>query len=328
MQPDVSIIIVSMNKPGFLFPCLDGIKAQTSVSYETLVVAYMFSEENLTALKENYPWVTVIESNELRGFAENNNLALRQAKGRYCFIVNDDTLMSMPVIDRLVEDMEKLPASTAALSPSIIFPDGRVQTCGRGPWNMRKYLLHYMHLIDETRPSQWTMQKSLFKTYTLNGACFLARTEIFRECGWFDETYTFTPEDIALGMLFNSKGHEVYTDSDITITHIANATASAIEAVIKPTRVRGSLILYTSMGKLRSPQGTSDICKAKYYAAGAFIWCYEALRGLKYLFCDCSDKTEKSRRNMIMRATAANVRKNIFTAKTTKEIFTDLYNRR
>ena len=98
--------------------------------------------------------------------------------------------------------------------------------------------------------------------------------------------------------------------------------------MIKPTRVRGSLILYSSMGKLRSPQGTSDICKAKYYAAGAFIWCYEALRGLKYLFCDCSDKTEKSRRNMIMRATAANVRKNVFTAKTTKEIFTDLYNRR
>lgn len=328
MQPDVSIIIVSMNKPGFLFPCLDGIKAQTSVSYEALVVAYMFSDENLKALKENYPWVNVIESNELRGFAENNNLALRQAKGRYCFIVNDDTLMTMPVIDRLVEDIEKLPGNAAAVSPSIIFPDGRVQTCGRGPWSMMKYLRHYLHLVDETVPGQWTMKEGLFKTYTLNGACFLARTDIFRNNGWFDETYTFTPEDIALGMLLNSRGYEVFTDADVSITHIANATASAIEAVIKPTRVRGSLILYSSMRNLDSPQGTSSVCRARYLAAGAFIWCFEALRGLKYLFCDCSDRSEKTRRNKIMKATAANVRKSIFTTKTPKEIFTDLYNKR
>lgn len=325
MQPDVSIVIVSMNNTGFLFPCLDGIREHTKVTYETLVVAYMFSAANLAGLKSRYPWVTVIESNELRGFAENNNLALKQARGRYTFIVNDDTLMSMPVIDSLVTAMESLPEDTAAVSPKIVFPDGRVQTCGRGPWNMCRYLRHYLHLVDETRKSEWTMQDGLFRTWTLNGACFLARTSVFRECGWFDETYTFTPEDIALGLLFNRRGYKVYADADVSITHIANATASKIEAAIKPTRVRGSLILYSSLKKIDSPQGTSAICYAKYCAAGVLIWCYEALRGLKYIFCDCSDATEQSRRNRIMRDTAANVRRNIFTNKSTKEIFTELY---
>lgn len=324
MQPDVSIIIVSMNNTGFLFPCLDGIREHTKVTYETLVAAYMFSDSNLAELRSRYPWVTVIESKELRGFAENNNLALKQAAGKYTFIVNDDTLMSMPVIDRLVADMERLPDNTAAVSPKIIFPDGRVQTCGRGPWNMCRYLKHYLHLVDETKPTRWTMQNGLFRTMTLNGACFLARTETFRECGWFDETYTFTPEDIALGLLFNRRGYEVYADADVEITHFANATASRIESAIKPTRVRGSLILYSSLKNLDSPQGTSRICKAKYFTAGMFIWCYEALRGLKYMFCDCSDATEKSRRNRIMRDTAANVRKSIFTSKSTKEIFAEL----
>ncbi len=327
MQPEVSIVIVSMNNTGFLFPCLDGIREHTEVSYETLVVAYLFSDHNLAELKSRYPWVTIIESKELRGFAENNNLALKQAKGTYTFIVNDDTLMTEAVIDRLVTDMKSLPAHTAAVSPKIVFPDGRVQTCGRGPWNMSKYLGHYLHLVDETKKTEWTMQNGLFRTYTLNGACFLARTDLFMECGWFDETYTFTPEDIALGLLFNRRGYEVYTDAGVKITHIANATASRIEAAIKPTRVRGSLILYSSLKNLGSPQGTSGICKPKYLAAGTFIWCYEALRGLKYMFCDCSDKTEKSRRNRIMKETASNVRRNIFTKKTTKEIFTELYNR-
>jgi hypothetical protein len=64
-----------------------------------------------------------------------------------------------------------------------------------------------------------------------------------------------------------------------------------------------------------------------YALMGGFIWCYEAFRGIKYLFSDCSDKNEKTRRNRIMRETAANVRRNIFTRKSTKEIFVDLYNK-
>lgn len=326
MQPDVSIIIVSMNNVGLLYPCLDGIRRHTrEVSYETFVVAYRFSDENLRRLSADYPWVKIIESKELRGFAENNNLALREANGRFCFMVNDDTLMTMPVIDRLVRDMESLPEKVAAISPKIVFPNGRVQTCGRGPWSATRYLMHYLHLHDETRKTVWTMQDGVFRTYTLNGACFLARTSVFRECGWFDETYTFTPEDIALGMLFNRRGYEVYADADTLITHIANATASRLEAAIKPTRVKGSLILYSSLRHLDSPQGTSGICIPKYLAMGCVIWIYEALRGLKYLFCDTSGDTDRSRRNRIMKETAANVRANIFTRKSPKEIFTELY---
>ena len=317
MKPGVSIVIVSMNNTTKLFPCLDSIREHTSVSYETLVVAYMFTEENLAALRSEYPWVTVIESCTLRGFAENNNLALEQVQGRYCFIVNDDTFMEMPVIDRLVADMETLPPGTAAISPEIVFPDGNVQTCGRGPWTPWRYLMHYLHLIDETKPSRWTMQRGIFKTYTLNGACFLARTDIFREAGWFDQTYTFTPEDIALGTYFSKSGHPVYVDADVRITHIANATASRMEAAIKPTRVRGALIFYSRLSR----------CYCLTYALmGAFIWCFEALRGLKYMFCDCSGSSEKSRRNLLMRLTAANVRASIFTGMSTKEIFQKYYN--
>lgn len=314
-----------MNNIRCLFPCLDSIKKHTSVSYETLVVAYMFSQENLELLSQNYPWVTIIQSNELRGFAENNNIALDQAQGQYSFIVNDDTLMSMPVIDMLVEDLGKLPENAAAVSPEIVFPDGNVQTCGRGPWTPCKYLCHYLHLIDETKKSKWTMQDGLFQTYTLNGACFLAKTDIFRKCGWFDTTYTFTPEDIALGTLLNKAGFTVYTDADIQITHIANATASSIEAVIKPTRVRGSLIFYSSLRKISPNQGTARCNPLIYMLMGLFIWCYETIRGLKYLFCDCSDRNDKTCRNRIMRDTAANVRKSIFTHKTTKDIFLELY---
>ena len=89
---EVSIVIVCMNRPDYLYPCLESIRAHTSVSYEVWVVAYRFSPENMAALRADWPSVRIVENNALSGFSENNNLALRQVQGRYCFIVNDDTL--------------------------------------------------------------------------------------------------------------------------------------------------------------------------------------------------------------------------------------------
>ena len=311
MQPLVSIVIVCMDRMDLLRPCLDSIRRHTSVEYETFVVAYMFSEGNLSALKAEYPWVNVIESRELRGFAENNNLALEEVRGKYTFIVNDDTYFDTPVIDSLVADFAKLPDSAAVVSPNIIFPDGRVQTCGRRKMNAWTYMAHYLHRFNETRKTRWTMQEGLFKTYNLNGAAFLAKTEAFSRMGWFDERYTFTPEDIALGTMFNEHGYGVYADADVRICHIANSTASRMETAIKPTRVRGALIFYSRGFWLT------------YLLLGVYVWLVEACRGIKYLFRDCSDP---SSHNAIMAATARNVRRSIFTTKSTKEIFTKYYN--
>ena len=310
MDPTVSIVIVCMDRMDILRPCLDSIREYTSVSYETFVVAYMFTEGNLKALREEYPWVKVVISNELRGFSENNNLALRQVTGEYTFIVNDDTFIDSPVIDNLVADFSRLPSDAAVVSPKIVYPDGRVQTCGRKRFTAWDYMARYLHFNDETKKSRWTMQDGLFRTYNLNGAAFLAKTAVFRKMGWFDEIYFFTPEDIAIGTKMNLEGYGVYADSDVKLYHIANSTASKMEAAIKPTRVKGSLLFYSGGNRF------------KYFLLAVYVWLVESCRALKYVFKDCSDP---SGRNAIMAATARNVRQSVFSKMTPKEIFTRYY---
>ena len=220
-MPEVSVIIVCMNRPDLLYPCLEGIRAHTTVSHEVLVVAYLFSAENLARLRADWPDVKVVESRELRGFSENNNLALRQAAGKYCFIVNDDTLMSMPVIDALVADFGRLPADAAIVSPKIVFPDGRVQTSGRAPWTAWRYVKHYLHMVDETVPTRWSMQEGLFRTWTVNGACFLIRTDVFRQLNGFDPRFFLYQEDSDLSrrVLAEKLGSIVY-HPDMCVTHV------------------------------------------------------------------------------------------------------------
>ena len=285
----VSVVIVCMGDPTVhLYACLDSLFAQNRTPLEVWVVAYLMQAEHREALAARYPAIHIIESREVRGFAENNNLALRQIDSEYCFVVNDDTLQSMPVVDLLLEDLKKLPENAAAVQPKIAFGDGRVQTCGRTPWTAWRYAKHYLHWVDEGRTEGGG------QTYTLNGACFLIKTEVFRKMGWFDERYFFTPEDIALGHKLNEAGYTVWVHPEVCITHLAGGSVSAMEQAIKPARVRGSLIFYGEPLWLK-----------------CFIWSVELARYVKNsLLC----------RN-VNKITARNVMKTVFSKQTPKEIF-------
>ena len=305
-MPAVSIVIVCMNRPDNLGPCLDSIKQHTTSEYEVYVVAYRFSADNLSAMKAAYPWVNFIINNSISGFSENNNLALKEVKSEYCFILNDDTELPGPTIDRLIADFKALPPDAAIVAAKLLNADGSLQLCGRPDYPAFRYVLQQWHLYSEPTDNG----KGLFRTFNVSGAAFLIKTAIFKELGWFDERYFFTPEDIALGQLLNDMGKEVWTDADVSITHLAGATAGPMETAIKPTRVRGSLIFYS---------GGRPIV---YALMGAFIWCVEALRALRWLPARRSDPRSHA---AIMYRSARNVMGSIFTRKSTKQIFTELY---
>lgn len=252
--PKLSIVIVCMDRPDNLYPCLEGIRAHTAVSYETFVVAYLFSPDNLARARADFPWVQFIESNETRGFSENNNLALRKARGEFCLVVNDDTVISSDILTRIVEDFSMLPREAAIVSPRLLNADGSLQLCGRPPYPARNYLLQQWHLYSE--PKDDTAGKTpvfgtVYETSNITGAAFVIRTAVFRELGFFDERYFFTPEDIALSTLARSRGYRVYVDSSLTIVHRWKATASAMSAAIRPSAVKGSLIFFGGDSRLK-----------------------------------------------------------------------------
>lgn len=251
---DVSIVIVCMNNLKDLYPCLDSIVKYTSVSYEVIVTAYLFSRENLQKMQCDYPWVYVVDSNEIRGFSENNNLALQHAKGRYCFVLNDDTEMTMPVVDELVSTIEKLPEDVAIVSPVTIYPDGKVQFCGRNKITWIDYLSTFFRFIKKEKGGPYVNQTGIFKSYNIIGASFLIKTDIFREYGWFDERYFFCPEDIALSTLLNSNGYFCYVNSYVRIIHkegLSGKKNSMIKVATKPAACKGSLIFYSEDSLLK-----------------------------------------------------------------------------
>ena len=249
----VSIVIVCMNNLNNLYPCINSIKKYSKIELETFVVAYLFSKENLEKVKSDFPWVTIIESDEIRGFSENNNLALRQAKGKYCFVLNDDTEFVSPLCEELVDTIEKLPENVAIVSPPTYYPDGTIQCCGRPPISLWHFVLSEFNLWNDQKvKSKYTHQKGIFKTYNILGAAFLIKTNIFREVGWFDERYFFTPEDVALSSTLNKRGFSCYVNANLHLIHHEGQSrkTSMTYAAIKPASTRGNLIFFSNGNSL------------------------------------------------------------------------------
>ena len=308
---DVSIVIVCMNNLKNLYPCLDSIRKYTVVSYETLVVAYLFSKENLDKLRNDYPWITIIESNEIRGFSENNNIALRQAKGKFCFIVNDDTFFDSQVIDKLVLTFEKLPKQVAVVSPNIKYPDGRPQFCGRCDvsfWTYMKSTIGLKH-----KDSQYEEKNGIFKTYHIMGAAFLIKTDVFKSVNWFDEYYFFCPEDIALSTTLKSFGYSCYVNGDVTIYHVQGGSSlSLMQTATEPAHVKGSVVFYSGNSFIKKFVLISlQIIRS---LVRAFIW--------KLIYCFKNDKKSKIKSQVYV-----NVAVGLLSSKTPKELFLKYYDK-
>lgn len=316
MSPRVSVVIVCMNRPDNLCPCLESIERHTTLSHEVLVVAYLFDKAELAKVKSAFPHVSFIESDQIRGFSENNNLALRQAKGEYVLCLNDDTLLTEAMIDKLVADFDKLPSDAAILSPAIRFADGRLQTCGRPVQTACRYVLERYHLCSNQSADD-TVGKSpyvdaIYRTSDINGACFMIRRNVFEELGWFDERYFFTPEDIALSTAARARNYAVYVDAGVNVTHFHHQSARRIVSATKPAGMRGFLMFYARGSAFR------------YDVLGVFVWLAE---WLKYLFCAFRCLFSKEQALHIRKQTYAHCLCSIFTRKSPKEIFIKYYAR-
>lgn len=289
-----------MDRPDNLRPCLQSIKQHTTAEYEVLVVAYRFSADNLSAMRAEFPWVRFIVNDALSGFSENNNIALKQAQGEFCFILNDDTELPGPAIDRLVSDFDKVPGDAAIITPRLLNADGSLQLCGRPDYPAINYLRQQWHRYKEPIDNG----SGLFRTFNISGAAFLIRTDVFRELGWFDERYFFTPEDIALSTLARRRGYSVWCDSEASVIHKWRTTASRISPAVRPAAVRGSLIFFSDGSGLR------------YLMLGAGVWAAEMAKRIKA-------RLQGRRSDYI---TYRNITRSIFTKKSPKDIFTHYFN--
>lgn len=120
MEPLISIITINYNQLQYTCELLESIRKSTYYNREVIVVDNASQENPEAMLRERFPEVKIIISQENLGFAGGNNLGIAAAKGKYLFFLNNDTEVTPDTFHPLVELFETT-SDAGAASPKIVY---------------------------------------------------------------------------------------------------------------------------------------------------------------------------------------------------------------
>ena len=187
-----------------------------SVSYEIIVVDNASHEDEASRIRQLYPSVTAIRSDDNRGFSGGNNVGIRAAKGKYLFFINNDTYIESDHIDRLIERLESRP-EIGGVSPKIrfAFPPRHIQFAGFTPLS-RITLRNNMEGFD--CPDNGTFDTPHPTPY-LHGAAMMIKREVIEKAGMMPEIFFLYYEELDWSTSMTRAGYELWYDPCCTIFH-------------------------------------------------------------------------------------------------------------
>ena len=105
--------------------------------FEFIFIDNASTDGSVEMVEAKFPWVKLIQSKENLGFSKGNNVAIRQAQGRYIALVNPDVIVFPGCLDALADFLDQNP-KVGNVGPRVLNPDMSMQsTCRRFPtlWN-------------------------------------------------------------------------------------------------------------------------------------------------------------------------------------------------
>jgi GT2 family glycosyltransferase len=210
---DLSVSIVNTQSRELLLACLDSLQGADA---EIVVLDNASEDGSVAAVRERFPEVRVIPQEFRAGFGANHNTVIRVTRGRYVYVLNEDTTSADWGLERLVAYLDAHPR-VAAVGPKLVYPDGRRQDSA---WRFPTPLVSALGLAtlgklgvkqsqgDDPRPVDWVM-----------GAAIVLRREALAEVGLFDEDFFLYSEEVDLQFRLRQAGWEVHYVPDVTVVH-------------------------------------------------------------------------------------------------------------
>ena len=228
---DLSIIIVSYNTSEMIVNCLRSVMATDVKEKEAFVVDNASSDGSAAIVKENFPSVHLMVNLENRGFAAANNQVLPYCRGHYVFFLNPDTEVMPDTFREALSFMEANPHCGLA-GAKIVNPDGTLQESVSYRYPGQKYA------TGELTGLKGTIACVL-------GAGMIARTEVIREIGGFDEDFFLYGEDQDLCLRIRKLGYEIGYIHSAVVVHLGGYSERYItSAELWKKKIQAELLFY------------------------------------------------------------------------------------
>jgi GT2 family glycosyltransferase len=130
LAPTLSYCVVNTNGREYLLACLAAIDRAhpEGVEREILVLDNASEDGSAEAVRGLDGDIRLIALAQRTGKAENDSTLMREARGRYCLLLNEDSELRPGAVQALLEVMEREPKAAAA-APQLLDSDGRPVPC-------------------------------------------------------------------------------------------------------------------------------------------------------------------------------------------------------
>jgi GT2 family glycosyltransferase len=188
VAPTLSYCVVNTNGREHLLACLEAIERTRpdGLESEVLVLDNASEDGSAEAVRADWGAVRLIARESRTGKAENDSTLLREAKGRYCLLLNEDSELQAGAAAALVDALEGEPRAGAA-GAQLLDSAGRPVPCawrfpGVGTALVGALFLHRHFTVQsgggQVRPVGWAQSSAL-----------LVRREAAAEVGYLDPDF-------------------------------------------------------------------------------------------------------------------------------------------
>jgi len=228
MVVSLSTIIVNWNTRELLAHCLHALEClPVDLRSDVIVVDNASTDGSAEMVGRRFPWVQLIPCDRNLGFGAANNLALRQARGRYVLLLNPDTEVRPGAIETLARFLDDHP-QTGVVGTMLLNPDGTLQPSCHDYYSFTNSLLH--NRLVERLTDRWKVapaQQSGQPTEVdwMTGACLLARRSVLSAVGGFDLDYFLYAEEIDLQFRVRELGWSIVYVPSPGVVHYGGQSA-------------------------------------------------------------------------------------------------------
>ncbi|MCC6252929.1 MAG: glycosyltransferase [Bacteroidia bacterium] len=212
----------------FMEQCLLSVKkALAHVSGEVIIVDNNSVDGSIGMIKAKFPEYHLIENKVNTGFSYANNQGLKIAQGKYCLLLNPDTVVEEDTFKKVIEFMDKHP-NAGGLGVKMI--DGKGNFLPESKRGLPTPMVAFYKIFGLS----WLFPKSktfgkyhlgyLNKDETheveiLSGAFMLMRKSVLDKIGLLDEDFFMYGEDIDLSYRIIKAGYKNYYFPNTSIIH-------------------------------------------------------------------------------------------------------------
>ena len=211
---ELSYCVVNTNGRELLLTCLEAIGRThpPRIEHEILVLDNASDDGSAEAVARRFPEVQVIARDRRAGLAENNSLLLREARGRFCLLLNEDSEILEGGAEALLEALNADPEGGAA-GAQLLDPDRQPIPCawrlpGPGTALAQALFLHRWLVTQDAGTSAGDSGQAR-EVGWVQSAAMLVRHEAAKDVGYLDPDFFVYSEEVDFQRRLSDAGWHV-----------------------------------------------------------------------------------------------------------------------